>query len=418
MLMQNTLLTNTNANLLSSFKLAIRNSSKIKILAAFIMESGVRLILDDLIYALNKGAQIQILTGYYLGITEPSALYLLKMSLGESVDMRIFKHKSISFHPKTYIFQDEENGEIYIGSSNISMSALEYGVEWNYKIVKNYLKEEFNQFLDNFGDLFENHSFKLDNEALKEYSINWKKNRLFDDISKEHLEWKDNLAGDFIQVEQDKYEIVKPIKLITPITPITLIPPTKPIPYGAQIEALYHLNKTREDGMDKGLVVMATGVGKTYLAAFDCLKYKKILFIAHREEILDQAYKSFKKLMPEKSFGIFKASTLQNDAEVIFASVQTLGKESYLNESYFKPNNFDYIIIDEFHHVAANSYKGIVDYFKPKFLLGLTATPFRMDNKDIFEFCDDNLVYEINLKEAIERDYLVPFRYYGIYDAN
>jgi superfamily II DNA or RNA helicase/HKD family nuclease len=399
MIPQNTLLTNTKATLLSSLKQAIRNSSKIKILAAFIMESGVRLILDDLIYALNKGAQIQILTGYYLGITEPSALYLLKMSLGESVDMRVFKHKSISFHPKTYIFQDDDKGEIFIGSSNISMSALEYGVEWNYKIVKNNIEEEFNQFLLNFEYLFDEHAFRLDDEALKNYSIDWKKNRLFDDVSKEHLEQKDNPAGNGVSETAETYEIIQQIK-----------------PFGAQIEALYHLNKTREEGMDKGLVVMATGVGKTYLAAFDCLKYKRILFVAHREEILNQAYKSFQRLMPQKSFGQFKASTTQKDAEVIFASVQTLGKESYLNETYFKPHYFDYIIIDEFHHVAANSYKGIVDYFKPKFLLGLTATPFRMDNKDIFEFCDDNLVYEINLKEAIERDYLAPFKYYGIFD--
>ena len=399
MLPQNTLITNTDTSLLSSLKQAIRNSSKIKILAAFIMESGVRLILDDLIYALNKGAQIQILTGYYLGITEPSALYLLKMALDQSVDMRIFKHKGISFHPKTYIFQDAENGEIYIGSSNISKSALEYGIEWNYKIVKNNVKDDFNQFLVNFDQLFEEHAFKLDDEALKDYSIDWKKNRLFDGASIEHLENKDKHAGNVAAEPEDAYEVIQPIK-----------------PYGAQIEALYHLNKTREEGMDRGLVVMATGVGKTYLAAFDCLKYKKILFVAHREEILNQAYNSFQRVMPEKSFGLFKASNTQKDAEVIFASVQTLGKESYLNEAYFKPNYFDYIIIDEFHHVAARSYKVIVDYFKPKFLLGLTATPFRMDNKDIFEFCDDNLVYEINLKEAIERDYLVPFRYYGIYD--
>jgi len=399
MLPQNTLLTNTNFSLLSSLKQAIRNSSKIKILAAFIMESGVRLILDDLIYALSKGAQIQILTGYYLGITEPSALYLLKMALNGNVDMRVFKHKSISFHPKTYIFQDDKNGEIYIGSSNISLSALEYGVEWNYKIIKNDIEEEFIQFTSNFDNLFEEHAFKLDDEELKNYSINWKKNRLFDDGSKGHLEQKSTTAKNCVEEPPKAYEIIQPIN-----------------PYGAQIEALYHLTKTREEGMDKGLVVMATGVGKTYLAAFDCLKYKKILFVAHREEILTQAYKSFQRIMPEKRFGMFKASMTQKDADVIFASVQTLGKENYLRESYFKTDYFDYIIIDEFHHVAASSYKGIVDYFKPKFLLGLTATPFRMDNKDIFEFCDDNLVYELNLKEAIERDYLVPFRYYGIFD--
>src|SRR5665647_1323567 len=192
MISRNALLTNTDTTLLSCLKESIRNSKKIRILAAFIMESGVRLILDDLIYAQNKGAQIQILTGYYLGITEPSALYLLKMNLDASAernldipaDMRIFKHRDVSFHPKTYIFQDEERGEIYIGSSNISLSALESGMEWNYKIVKHNEEEDFTEFVDNFNVLFEDHSFKLDDEALKNYSIGWKRNRLFNDNGK------------------------------------------------------------------------------------------------------------------------------------------------------------------------------------------------------------------------------------------
>lgn len=395
MLQQNTLITNSNTNLLPHLKEAIRNSNKIKILAAFIKESGVDLIIDDLIHALKNGAQIQILTGYYLGITEPSALYLLKMNLGECADIRIYKHTNISFHPKTYIFQDDQNCEIFIGSSNISESALKHGVEWNYRIVQSNGEEDISQFIDSFENLFENHSFKLDDEALKNYSIGWKINKLLYRSSKEQFEQEKESLGKVASQKQ----CVQAVK-----------------PYGAQIEALYYLNQTREEGMQKGLVVMATGVGKTYLAAFDSQNFKRILFVAHREEILNQACNSFEMVMPNKTLGLFKASNINKDAEVIFASVQTLGKENYLNEAYFKPNHFDYIIIDEFHHVAASTYRCIVDYFKPKFLLGLTATPFRMDNKDIFEYCDDNLVYEINLKEAIERDYLVPFKYYGVYD--
>lgn len=395
MIPQNSLITNTNTNLLPHLKEAIRNSNKIKILAAFIKESGVDLITDDLIHAMNNGTQIQILTGYYLGITEPSALYLLKMKLGEWADIRIYKHTNISFHPKTYIFQDNQSCEIFIGSSNISESALKHGVEWNYKIITSHGETDVNQFLNSFENLFENHSFKLDDEALKNYSIGWKANRLISSSSKNHL----HQINDIIQNIASQNQFEQTVK-----------------PYGAQIEALYYLNQTREEGMQKGLVVMATGVGKTYLAAFDSQEYKRILFVAHREEILNQACKSFEKVMPNKSLGLFKALNINKDADIIFASVQTLGKENYLNEEYFKPEHFDYIIIDEFHHVAANTYRSIVDYFKPKFLLGLTATPFRMDNKDIFEYCDDNIVYEINLKEAIERDYLVPFKYYGVYD--
>lgn len=395
MLPQNALITNSNTYLLSHIKEAIRHSNKIKILAAFIKESGVNLIIDDLIFALQRGAQIQILTGYYLGITEPSALYLLKMKLWNCADIRIYKHTNISFHPKTYIFQDDKSCEIFIGSSNISESALRQGVEWNYKIVNNN-KEDIDQFLDNFDNLFENHSFKLDDEALKNYSIGWKTNKLLYKADKEQVEFDQNKSSGKVASQPQCVQAVKP--------------------FGAQIEALYFLNQTREEGMQKGLVVMATGVGKTYLAAFDSQKYNKILFVAHREEILKQACDSFKMVMPDRSVGFFKASNINKDADIVFASVQTLGKDTYLNETYFKPDEFDYIIIDEFHHVVADTYKHIVNYFKPKFLLGLTATPFRMDNQDIFEYCDDNLVYEINLKEAIERDYLVPFKYYGVYD--
>lgn len=328
MALENKLITNTDIKLLSCIKQAIRNSKKIKLLSAFIMESGVRLILDDLIYAMENGAEIQILTGYYLGITEPSALYLLKMNLAEAAEIRVFKHKNVSFHAKTYIFQDELKGEIFIGSSNISMSALESGVEWNYNIVKNTEDHEFKQFVDNFDILFKEHSIMLDDETVKNYSIGWKKNRLLKNSTV--IDIKDEEVLGKVSEPETLYSIKKTIK-----------------PFGAQIEALYYLDRTRQNDMNKGLVVMATGVGKTYLAAFDCQKYKRILFVAHREEILKQAYESFSKIMPDRSMGFFKAGSYIKDADVTFASVQTLGKETYLNETWFKRNHFDYIIIDE-----------------------------------------------------------------------
>lgn len=390
------LITNNEVTFGSCLRQAIRKSRSIKIVASFIRESGIRLILDDLKYAVSMGAKVQILTGCYLGITEPSALYLLKMCFGNSIEIRVFKHNDISFHPKTYIFENDLNGEIYIGSSNISASALENGVEWNYRIVQDKSKEVFPQFYDNFKILFNEHSVELTDEFLKSYSIGWKKNSLLKNESNSSLREKITYStGSAEEKAKYKTSLIKP--------------------YGAQIEALYYLEMARSE-VSKGLVVMATGVGKTYLAAFDSRKYSKILFVAHREEILNQAFQSFSKVMPEKTFGMFKASITEKDADVIFASVQTLGKSKYLNNEWFKQEHFQYIIIDEFHHVAAQSYRKIVGYFKPEFLLGLTATPFRMDKKDIFSFCDDNLIYEINLKEAIERDYLVPFNYYGIYD--
>lgn len=186
-------------------------------------------------------------------------------------------------------------------------------------------------------------------------------------------------------------------------------------PRGVQIEALYELEKFRDNGEKRGLVVAATGVGKTYLAAFDAKNFNRILFVAHREEIIKQAEKSFKKVCPNKTSGFFYSEEKTQDADMIFALVNTIGKKE--NLELFDREYFDYIVIDEFHHAAADSYKNLLEYFKPKFLLGLTATPARMDNRDILKFCDYNIPYEINLKSAINRVILVPFRYCGIYDA-
>ncbi|WP_330615533.1 DEAD/DEAH box helicase [Romboutsia sp. 1001713B170131_170501_G6] len=216
-------------------------------------------------------------------------------------------------------------------------------------------------------------------------------------------------------------------------------------PRGAQIEALYELKKTRLDGNDKGLVVAATGIGKTYLAAFDSRDFNRVLFLAHREEILKQAYESFKNIRTDKyisdievndkvadnienslpsntynedgyNMGFFMNSIKDNDKDIIFASVQSLGKKEYLNEKYFSKDYFDYIVVDEFHHAVSKNYQNIINYFDPKFMLGLTATPDRLDNKDVFSVCDYNTVYEATLKTAIDKGWLVPFRYYGIYD--
>jgi superfamily II DNA or RNA helicase len=158
------------------------------------------------------------------------------------------------------------------------------------------------------------------------------------------------------------------------------------------------------------------GIGKTYLAAFDSKQYKRVLFVAHREEILRQAANSFYNIRKSSNYGFFTGDQKATDKSVVFALVQSLGKEEYLSARFFAKDYFDYIIIDEFHHAVAGNYKNIINYFTPKFLLGLTATPERMDAKNVFELCDYNIVYEVRLKEAINKGWLVPFRYHGIYD--
>ena len=159
---------------------------------------------------------------------------------------------------------------------------------------------------------------------------------------------------------------------------------------------------------------MATGLGKTYLAGFFAGRFKRILFIAHREEILNQAKRSFGQIMPDRSGGIYNGKMKDAEAESIFASVSTLSMKQHLE--VFEPDTFDLIIIDEFHHAAATTYQRVLDYFKPQFLLGITATPDRNDNKDVYAICNGNVAYRIDFLEAIQRQWLAPFKYVGVYD--
>ena len=379
---------NRNRFLYYQLKMSMLKANKIDIIVSFLMESGVRMILKDLKAALDRGVQVRILTGNYLGITQPSALCLIKKELGNRVDLRFYNDKDRSFHPKSYIFHYENVGEIYIGSSNISRSALTSGIEWNYRFNSLDDKKNFSLFYDTFLDLFENHSLVIDDNELTRYSKNWHKPAVSKDLAK-----YDNLEDN----EDTKVEVLFQ-------------------PRGAQIEALYALEDSRLEGVTKGLVQAATGVGKTYLAAFDSAKYKRVLFVAHREEILKQAAISFKNVRHSDDYGFFYGKQKDTDKAVIFASVATLGRKEYLTEDVFVPDYFDYVIIDEFHHAVNEQYQRIVKYFKPQFLLGLTATPERMDGKNIYEICDYNVPYEISLKEAINKGMLVPFHYYGIYD--
>ena len=372
---------------------SLKKADSVDIIVSFLMESGVKMLLEELDNALKRGAKIRILTGNYLGITQPSALYLLKKKLGSRVDMRFYNEKERSFHPKSYIFHYERYSDIYIGSSNISRSALTSGIEWNYRFSSVSDPKNYEKFYQVFEDLFEHHSIIIDNEELKRYSQNWHRPAVAKDL--ERYEYSH-------QNEENESEDTK-VRLLYE-------------PRGAQIEALCALEDTRAEGAKRALVQAATGVGKTYLAAFDSKSYERVLFVAHREEILKQAAASFRNVRNSEDYGFFTGEEKSTDKSVIFASVATLGRSEYLSEKYFAPDYFQYLVIDEFHHAVNEQYQRIVKYFKPQFLLGLTATPERMDGRNIYELCDYNVPYEISLKDAINKGMLVPFHYYGIYD--
>src|SRR5262249_23037361 len=200
--------------------------------------------------------------------------------------------------------------------------------------------------------------------------------------------------------------------------PLEVTPEPLPLvtPHAVQQEALEELARTRAEGNAAGLIVLATGLGKTWLAAFDSARpeYRRILFVAHREEILGQALHTFRQIRPAARLGLYTGEEKDRDAEVLFASVQTLSRARHLGQ--FDRDAFDYIVIDEFHHAAAVTYRRVIDHFTPRFLLGLTATPERADGGDLLALCAENLVYRCDMVEAIRRDLLVPFHYFGVPD--
>lgn len=374
------LVSNRKNTMYETLKSSINNSEEIIVNVSFIRDSGLKLLIPELLKAKNKGKSIKILTSDYMNITEPNALYRLLDISG----VKIFNNISNkSFHPKTYIFKNKNNIEVYIGSSNISYSALISGVEWNYHFVGDLKNQDVNEILLEFEELYEKNSFDLSLEWLRNYEKSYKKK---------------------------EFE-----KLIDPQPPLEFSKELEPIKF--QVPALYELSKTREEGYTKAMVIVGTGLGKTYLSAFDTMNFNKILFIAHRDEILRDAKNTFKTIYKEtKTYGFFNGYRKDTKSDIIFASINTISKDEYLSRDYFFKDNFDYIVIDEFHHSSSPSYLKVLEYFKPKFLLGLTATPDRADNGDIYKLCDYNIAYECDFRVGINNGWLTPFEYFGIYD--
>lgn len=401
--MQQRVFLGRNLEFINALEDDLRTAKSIKIIVSFIRESGVKAISNAIHQAAMSGAEIKILTGTYLNITEPSALYMLKELLPDGTKLHIYDKPEESFHPKGYLIKNDEVSKIYIGSSNISRSGLQSGLEWNYMLEDTIDGKAVNDFEAGFDRIYDHESNEATDVFLRDYAQHW------------HMQIKDRAKVIRpYRFRDDREEgFTGNVKIEPELLPFDVIEPR-----GLQIEALYELELARKEGISKGIVIAATGVGKTYISAFDAKRINagKLLFVAHREEILNQALESFKLVHPNKKCRLFNGDHKDTEADYIFASVQTLGKSKYLREKFFSKNQFEYIVIDEFHHAAADGYKKIIDYFKPKFLLGLTATPYRMDNKDIMSLCDDNIIYEIDLPTAINRGVLCPYKYLAVYD--
>lgn len=340
---------------------------------AFISESGLAVLKQILLNLKEKGVKGRIITSTYLGFNAPK---MFKQLLSfTNIEVRIFEQEHCGFHPKGFIFHTGDHRDIIVGSSNLTQTALESNQEW-----------------DLFFTSHENG--ELASQVSNEFDIQW--------------ELSTPLTNEWIESYKETY--VKPVRPTSAQSSKT-IKPNK-----MQEEALKSLKNLRDNNKDKALLISATGTGKTFLSAFDVRRFKpkRLLFVVHRRNIAEAALRSFKYLIPNVSMGIFSGNTKETDSDFIFSTVQTIHKKEY--REMFNRDAFDYIIIDEVHRAGAQSYQDIVDYFKPKFLLGMSATPERSDDFDIYEMFDHNIAYEIRLVQAMEYNLLCPFHYYGITD--
>lgn len=371
---------------------ALSSARNADIAVAFVLESGIERLEEHFRDLLKRGGRIRFLTGNYMDVTDPRALKRL-LDLEGAIDRRVFETRApvpsygertfaTSFHPKAYIFHRGEGGLAFVGSSNLSRIALSGGVEWNYRVLSSDDSSGFRDVADEFDQLFSH-------PATQPLTDDW-----IDAYARERKEPMGAMA-DAIEAEAP------------------LLPPS---PHAIQTEALLALQATRAAGNSAGLVVLATGLGKTWLSAFDTdsPEFRRVLFVAHREEILDQARKTFRSIRPNSRLGRFAGTEKDREAEVLFASIQTLGRQRHLDG--FAPDEFDYIVVDEFHHASAPTYRRLIEHFRPKFLLGLTATPERTDGGDLLALCQENLVYRRDLGEGIRQGFLAPFHYFGVPD--
>lgn len=389
---------------------------------AFITNSGVASLIMILKELEERGVKGKIIASQYQNFTEPKALQRLIQL--RNVEVKIVVENN--YHTKGYIFRKDDKYTLIVGSSNLTQDALSYNKEWNIKVSSMSEGSLLKQTMDEFNYTFDN-AVTVTDEWINEYqkiykerSTNYSNQRKSNDYSNQEntIEYSDNTYNNNISTNtktraaqlESSYFIANQNK----IEPTTLfrISPNK-----MQIEALTSINNLRNDGKNKALLISATGTGKTYLSAFDAKIYqpKKLLFIVHRENITCNAMKSFQRIFGNAvSMGILSGNNKDYESDFLFCTIQTLSKDYVMKK--FAPYFFDYIVIDEAHRSGAISYQSILEYFKPKFLLGMTATPERMDGFNIFKAFDHNIAYEIRLNRALEENMLCTFHYYGISD--
>ena len=380
--MRDEFLSNVNTSFLNKIKSNLKKCKSFNFSVSFIKKAGLVLLEREIEEALERGAKGRIITSTYQNFTDIGSLeqfYNWQKEFDNfecHLDYECFGDNG--FHTKGYLFEYDDSIEFIVGSSNITRFALLKNYEWNVSLISKDNLESYNDALIEF-ELIWDKTLELDTKLIEKY-------RLQLDYAIEKWDM------DYVNAMDAKIN-----------------------PNSMQRKALRELRRYRDTGVKKALIISATGSGKTYLAAFDARNFgaKRLLYIVHRESILKDAKESFVKVFgAERTYGFYTGNENSLEADFIFATSNMLGR--HLDS--FKKDEFDYIIYDEVHHVVAETGKKIFEYFEPEFILGLTATPERMDNQDIFTLFDQNVPFELRLRDAINNDLVVPFHYYGIRD--
>ena len=362
-----------------------------QISVAFITMSGITPLLQTLKELEKRGVKGEILTTNYLNFSEPRALEKLNTLSNITLKMYDVEAADEGFHTKGYIFKNEEIYRIIIGSSNITSAALTSNREWNTKVVSTEQGEVAQNIVAEFKELWNSR-----------YAL------IFDD---------------FYESYKEKYKIIKRQREIARQEEIPSIDKYRLQPNAMQVGFITNLRKMIEAGEERALLISATGTGKTYASAFAMreLGFKRVLFLVHRGQLARQTKKSYEKVLDKYvSMGLLGAGYREYDADYVFATVQTLNREEHLLK--YNPEEFECIILDEAHHSSANSYQKVMNYFKPKLWLGMTATPDKRDDdiegRNIYEIFNHQIAYEIRLQQAMEENFLCPFHYFGISDVS